>query len=409
LVKFLSVSKVLKLSAAFGVAIGVLLAAIPYVLPPIAEDFAHAKLSRLGIPADVRCGLGYCWTSTGPGLRAIVKATVVDTPWVIAADLTASPFQWHVSVNMPPVSFDDQDRLLARLLEACPMKAVSNLAFSGSVALEASADRTFSFPLPRWKVQAKLDNLCASAVVNKTPVNMDGLTLSATASGIADHVDIPPLRPHVQSILYGNVSMSNLVASIRVTDKRSLVIDSATAQLWNGSVSLYAVYFNPKTRNLSCTLFVDDVCAGEAMNCLSGFAGDASGRLHGKIKIRLLEDGAALVLREAFLYSVPGETGKLRIADPESMTDTLQLSGLDLDNRKNIANALTDLDYTVLKLDLKRNNGSDAALNLRLEGSATRNGVTVPVVLEVTLHGAIEQFINTSLKLNKKTKQGKLK
>jgi len=394
---------------AFGVAIGALLAAIPYVLPPIAEEVALAKLSGLGVPVDFRCSLGYCWTSTGPGVQANLQAAIVDTPWKLTADLSASPFQWHARVNVPSTSFDHRDRTLARLLEAYPPKGVSNLTFSGNVALDASADRTFSFPLPKWKVQAKLDSICASAVVNTTPVNLTGLTLSAETSGIADHIDAPPIRPQVRSLEYGNFSVSNLVASIRVTDTRSLVIDSATARLWNGSVSLYAVYFNPKTRNLFCTLFVDDVSAGEAMQSLSGFAGEASGRLHGKLKVRLLEDGAALMLREAFLYSVPGETGKLRISDPERMTETLQLSGLDLANRKNIANALTDLDYSVLKLDLKRNNGPDAALNLRIEGSATRNGLTVPVVLDVTLHGAIEQLVNTSLKLNKKTKQGKLK
>ena len=61
--------------------------------------------------------------------------------------------------------------------------------------------------------------------------------------------------------------------------------------------------------------------------------------------------------------------------------------------------ALSDLTYSVLRLSLRPEANNDGmALSIKLAGSATHNGVTVPVSFEVTFHGDIEQLLNTGLK-----------
>ena len=109
-------------------------------------------------------------------------------------------------------------------------------------------------------------------------------------------------------------------------------------------------------------------------------------------------------VRIAELSRIFGHTAP---TDAQDAADSLALAGLDDANRRSVANALTDMDYSVLRLDLRRTSADEAALGIRLEGSATRGEVTVPVVLNITLHGAIEQLINTGLKLN--SKKGKAK
>ena len=43
-------------------------------------------------------------------------------------------------------------------------------------------------------------------------------------------------------------------------------------------------------------------------------------------------------------------------------------------------------------------------VNLKVEGSATRGGTTVPVNLDVTFHGDLDQLVNTGMKLRRKTR-----
>ena len=145
---------------------------------------------------------------------------------------------------------------------------------------------------------------------------------------------------------------------------------------------------------------LDDVDAGKTLSHLNGFRGKASGRLHGKVKLFVREGGKAVRLSDAFLYSTPGEVGKLQMENPKTITDNLALAGLDDDFQGNVRNALSNLDYTVLKLNLKRRPDNQATLAVRLSGTATRGDLTVPVDLNVNINGELEQLINTGLGLS---------
>lgn len=398
--------KFLKWSVTLGIVIGSAVAAVPFVVPPLAEEIALAQLARIGLPFDVRIHLAYCWTSTGPGIRGDAKLQIMDTPWKVKADFLAAPCQWHATVKLDETEFCETDMAIARVLRDYPVNAVSNLAFSGKISLDAAADRTFSCPVPKWTAKVRIKDASFSAVSKDTPIAAEGATVSLGASGVADHVDIAPVFPRINSVTFGEYTATNLTASIRATE-RALMVNEAQAAFWNGHVRLYSVFLDPKALNAGLTLFLEDIDVGSALNAFKCFKGTASGRLHGKLRLFVREGGKGLRFRDAFLYSTPGEVGKIRMDNPDTVADGLALAGLDESNRDNVANALADLDYTVLKIDLSRESKDSAALSVRLKGSATRNDITVPVTLDITLRGALEQLVNTGLKINNKSKGAK--
>lgn len=382
-----------------GIVIGLVLAAVRFVLPPIAEEIAIAKLSQPGLPLDVHLKLRYCWTSTGPGVRGEVNLNVLNSPWALTGDFMAAPCQWHATARIEETLFRESDPVLQQLIARIPINTLSNMTCSGAIDFEASVDRTFSLPVTRWTARANLRNVDFSAVARDNPVSLSGGSASFGASGMADHVDIAPIFPRIESLTYGNYTMTNLRASIRATEQ-ALMINEASADFWGGRVYLYSVFLNPKNLNAGLTLFYEDVDVDQVLHTVKCFSGSATGRLHGKAKLFLLEGGKGIRLRDAFLYTSPGEIGKIRMTDTDALAEGLAFAGLDESNRKSVSNALTDMDYNVLRLNLRRQSDDDAVLSVRLEGSATRKNVTVPVVLNITLHGAIEQLINTGLKLN---------
>ena len=114
-----------------------------------------------------------------------------------------------------------------------------------------------------------------------------------------------------------------------------------------------------------------------------------------------MKDGRTLSFRDAYLFSTPGETGTVRVEDAAPILDCLTLGGVDADTRGNLAKALANLDYSVLKVELKRGeNDAESSLGLRIEGESTCGKTTVPVKLDVTFHGALEQLVNTGMKLS---------
>ena len=380
---------------ALAVAVLLVIITLPVAVPPIAERVIREKLAEFGLESFVKTSLGYCWRN-GPGIAGSLQVKIKDSPWLIAADFGASACEWSASVRMPETAFSESDSVVRTLLEKYPVNAVSNLTFSGSIALSAKAERTFRTPVPIWSVKLPIKNFSASLMAKDKPYALTGLSVTPAASGIADHVDITPMSLRVKSISAAGFDLENFRASVRVTE-RALLVTEAAAGFCGGQVNLYSLFLDPKNLNTGFTLFLDDINAGEALMRFNGFDGEASGRLHGKVKLFLREGGKSVRLSDAFLYSTPGETGKLRLKNPAALTDNLALAGFDESARGNVANALTDLDYSVLKLDLKRGEGKSATLSTTVRGTATRGNLSVPVDITVNFNGELEQLINTGL------------
>ena len=378
------------------VAVLLVIVAIPVAVPPIVEAIAEAKIGEFGLEAIVKMSLGYCWRN-GPGIAGKLRVQIKDSPWsLLVADFGASCCEWSASVKMDETKFSESDTIVRTLLEKYPVAAVSNLTFSGSVALDATAERTFHTPVPVWSAKLPIKNFSASLMANDKPYALTGLSVTPAASGIADRVDIAPMLLRAKSISAAGFDLEGFRASVRVSEK-SVLVTEASAGFCGGQVNLYSLFLDPQNLNTGFTLFLDDINAGEALAHLNGFSGEASGRLHGKVKLFVREGGKAVRLSDAFLYSTPGETGKLKLANPEPVTDNLALAGFDAAARANVAAALTDLDYSVLRLDLRRGSGKSATLSTTVRGTATRGKLSVPVDITVNFNGELEQLVNTGL------------
>jgi len=380
----------------------IVVAAFPFVVPPLASRFAMDELADRGIVSDIRLKLGYCWRN-GPGVKGTLDAALIGTPWRVTADFGASCCEWSAQVVLPEVRFSEEDPLLAKILAENPLPGVSNLVFSGSAAVEATAARTFRKPVAEWRVQASVRSLDASCIREERPLSLAGLSLSTEAYGIADHYDVKPVRIKVESVEAVGLVLTNLRASVQVTE-RALMVSEARAGFCGGTVNAYSLFLDPKTLNAGLTLFLDNIDAGMALRHVNGFRGEASGRLHGKVRVFVREGGRSLRLSDAFLYSTPGETGKLSLRDKDAFAESLAYAGLDPATRENVAEALSDLDYNVLRMDIRRTADEVARLTVRVAGTATRGNVSAPVDVTVNLNGELEQIINTGLGFSAKMK-----
>lgn len=373
----------------------IVLSVLPVLLPPVVESFVRSKVAEFGLSASPRMALGYCWRN-GPGICGNITIALKNSPWRITAEFGASCCEWSAAVRMPETTFRQDDVVVRTLLEKYPVTAISNLTFACTLSLDTRVQRTFRMPVPVWSAKLPIKDLSTEFMMDNKPFAIKAFSVTSAASGIANHIDIATLRPRAKLIAADGFELTDVHASVRVTDKAVLVTEAA-AGFCCGQVNLYSLFLNPKNLNTGFTLFLDDVNAGEVLTHLNGFSGEASGRLHGKIKLFVREGGKAIRLSDAFLYSTPGETGKLKLADPTSVTDNLALAGLDEATRGNVADALTDLDYSVLRLNLKRGEDRSATLSTTLRGTATRGDLSVPVDITLNFNGDLEQLINTGL------------
>ena len=343
-------------------------------------------------PYTAKIWLDYSVFGLSAGGRYVVALD--GTPWKLEGDFDATPLTWRFTTRLGETAFDETDAVLAQLVDNWPGLTLSELIFGGSVSLEASACRTRERAYPVWSARGRLKDASASFFTDENLVAVNRLQVGFGADGADDRVTVQPIRPRIESVTASEFTFSNVFASVYKTDQAYLVTE-ATAGFCGGKVGLYSLFLNPETLTTGCTLYLDEIDAQSFFRYVKGFDGEATGHLHGKMPVFFSR--GRLHFRDGYLYSTPGETGKIRFGNAKPLCDTLSLGGIDADTCENLEKVLADIDYSALKFNLRRQPDGDISLRMCLEGTATRGSLTVPASFDLTFHGAIEQLLNTGI------------
>ena len=365
----------------------------------------HAGGMLLDWPFSADVNLNWRWRFIGVDIDGDADIRLDGSPWKATAEFAASSSgEWGVDVEMPAAEIDRSDPVTGLLASRLDLDGVENLDYSALVSLKARAERTKALPVPKWSASARIRNCDVSFERKGGRVGVTGFQTGAGASGVADHVDISPMFMHAACVEGLGLSLSNAFASVRATET-ALLVTEAGARFCGGDLRMYSFFLDPSRLNAGLTLFVDGLDAGETLRLFNGFTGEATGKLHGKLPLTL-KDGSEVRLGTAYLYSVPGETGSIRVYDPEPIMQGLGMGGVSKSSRENLALALADLSYDTLSIRLSPEGRDSMALSLKVEGSSTHDGTTVPVSFDVTFHGDIEQLVNPGLKARMRKRKG---
>ncbi len=307
---------------------------------------AHGRL--LDWTYTLRAGFDYSlWDRSAEGSFSL---GFDGTPWRASGRFGGSAKKgWRRDASMDPVAFDESDPLLGALLKRAVAPAVTNLAVSGSIGFKASFNTTNSLAVPSWKVVAAVSGVSAALTAAENDVEIEGLRLRLGASGYGEQVEISPMFPRADAVTVSGVTLTNVFASIRATEK-SLLVTEAGADVYGGQVRLYALFLSPERLDAGVTMFLDDIDTGMVLNRISGFQGSATGRLHGKLPLKL-RNGTRLSLGDGYLYSIPGETGTVRLDDPGPVLENLAAGGVDQASLDNLSKVLKSLTYSALNLE----------------------------------------------------------
>ena len=359
---------------------------------------AGGRLLDWPFTATARVGLGFT------GARGSFSAELTGTALrLVGAFEARSTENWSFAALVPEARLSSDDDVLGRVLSRLDMPAVTNLACSGAFSLSVGGECTPKRPVPAWSAQGSISGVDASMGIGEKsrPLKVSNLSLRFGARGLADRTEISPMFPRASAIEAAGVVLTNVFASILATDRAWLVTE-AGAGCAGGELRLYSLFLDPARLTAGATIYADDVDAGEVLARVSGFKGEATGRLHGKLPF-YLKDGKELHFRDAYLFSTPGETGHLRVADARPILDNLSRGGVPEDVRDNLSKALANLDYTMLRVQLRRTEGDEGhSLGIRLEGTASHGGKTVPVNLNVTFRGELDRLVDTGMKFSRR-------
>ncbi len=339
---------------------------------------------------------GVAVTNVGFALESVDQARIVRlragitgslfTGEVTARFPNADPRQVVVGVSIPETDLAADDRVTALLRKKLP-----DLAITGRLSAEASLRLLGGRPLVTGRLRMAGGNLRGKSF------EVRGIEVDVPLEH--DRVLRTTGRPVVSfaSAQAGNIRLDQGWVRFQLTPDE-FVIDRMEVGCCKGSLNAYSVHLNLKNPRDDFVVYADRIDMGEALMMAFPFKGKIDGVLYGRVPVGI--DRGRVKLYPGFLYSLPGQGGKIVLDDSRQMLGLLEQAGIRGDVQAPLSKALSDMDLSAIKMDLAPREAGDETLSIRLTGKSNFKEWPAPVDLSLNLNGPIEQLLNIGLDMS---------
>ncbi|MBR1608155.1 MAG: YdbH domain-containing protein, partial [Kiritimatiellae bacterium] len=302
--------------------------------------------------------------------------------------------------SLPDGRFDLSDPVVGPLAAAFSPEGFSLGALSGAATGVVECAMSPGAAVPEWNVGLRVFDLDASGRTGDSDFSLRGGRCWLPVKGWGAHWDVKPFGILFDSASAGGLEVDRGSFWFRA-DLDTLLLTEGSLRAFGGTVRVYALHLALESLDAGFTLLLDNLDTGEVLKAIPGVAGRAEGKLYGKLPLSVRGDGTVF-LRDAFLYSPPGEIGRLELDDASAVTDNLAATGVPPETCADLSRALANLDYTALRLDLAQDHGTGRGrLSVRLDGSAKEGKSEIPVKLELAFNGELQDMLNLGIKAAK--------
>jgi hypothetical protein len=179
----------------------------------------------------------------------------------------------------------------------------------------------------------------------------------------------------------GEMKIENGEIDFQIESTRSVLVEKSHFIWCDGKVDAPAIRFTSGIEDYNLILYCDRLDLAKVLQQFGAARVSAEGQLNGRIPLRY--QNGRLSFADGFLFTTPGESGKIRMADTEILT-----AGIPPDNPQYVQmelarKALEDYDYTWAKLNLTTE-GEDLLLKMQLDGKPAKS---LPFVYQKDLGG----------------------
>jgi hypothetical protein len=179
----------------------------------------------------------------------------------------------------------------------------------------------------------------------------------------------------------GEMNIDNGEIDFQIESARSFLIEKSHFIWCDGNVDAPAIRFKPGINDYQLILYCDRLNLAKVLEQFGAASVEAEGELNGRIPLRYRN--GLLSFADGFLYTTPGQSGKIRMKDTQMLTagippDTPQYVQMELARK-----ALEDYDYTWAKLNLTTE-GEDLLLKMQLDGKPAQS---LPFVYQKDIGG----------------------
>lgn len=211
---------------------------------------------------------------------------------------------------------------------------------------------------------------------------------------------LPTLRSRPrQSIRFASASAGQVVCGpgeiqFRLDGPRLLFVEQAEIGWCGGKLNAYALRFDADQSDIEATVYARGIDVAQFVSVFPNMNATGEGRLYGRLPA--YRKKGRFGYDDGFLYSIPGEHGRLQMHELGVLAPALKGMG---DAGVIVGDALTDLDYSLFRADIHPSNQTDAGVRFTLAGTKAGQTDAQPIQLDVNVGGTLEEALNLGIKI----------
>jgi hypothetical protein len=201
-------------------------------------------------------------------------------------------------------------------------------------------------------------------------VTIEGIQMDLVIPDLVNVRSAPGQKLKFARASAGEMTLENGEIDFQIESLRSVLVEKSHFTWCEGKVDAPAIRLTSGTADYSIILYCDRLDLAKVLQQFGVASVTAEGQLNGRIPLRYRS--GQLSFTDGFLYTTPGESGKIRMTDTEILTagippDTPQYVQMELARK-----ALEDYDYEWAKLNLTTE-GEDLLLKMQLDGKPAKS------------------------------------
>lgn len=355
-------------------------------------------------------------------LRAVIKAPTLSLPFKLPASSEPAkkgylsiPNISVENVNIGAVSGELQQIGSSIIFSAAaPSVIFHNMAakFNGTCGI--NKDRVFEsdilFNVPKYKLATPINiskwipsisqityqgeyevegslKLSSSEINSNLKLNISNSSLkiqtkegTAFASGVSLALEIkdifkfrsaPSQLLKISKLTFGSIFIEDIIILFHIENLKSILIENIHAKWCDGNTSVQAIRINPFVKNYSPVISCDRVSFSKVLKQLNIGEAEGDGTLNGTIPL-IFKDGK-IEFNNGFLYSAPGNIGKIKIEGGpiDSITEGIPKDSPQFVQLSLSQMALRDFDYEWVKLYLDTE-GENVIAKIQINGKPAK-------------------------------------
>ena len=237
----------------------------------------------------------------------------------------------------------------------------AGVSVKGQLSLEGNL--LFSTPGMSGSLKSRIDN--GSVVVPEKKISIAGIQLAFSIPDLPHIRSAPQQQLLFEKAAVGGIVVSNGHVEFQIESVNSLFIEKAQFKWSEGNVDTYAVRISPGIEDYRLILYCDRLNLASVLEQFGAATAAGEGTVNGRIPLQY--SNGKLSFDDGFLFSTPGEAGKIRLKDTEILTAGIPPGTPQYLQMELAREALKDYDVSWAKLNIT-SEGEDVLLRMQLDG-----------------------------------------